>query len=98
MLQFEFGKFVVMIPFLLVVLEMNNTLTMIRFFEYRDEGLTPEIPSDCPQKLVELMKMCWKKEPEQRPVSSLSCSIFSLSNHFSNKFLMIFLNSLSTGF
>jgi insulin receptor len=41
------------------------------YFEYRDEGLTPEIPSNCPQKLVELMKMCWKKQPQQRPVSSL---------------------------
>jgi serine/threonine protein kinase len=36
----------------------------------KDEGLTPEIPSNCPQKLVELMQMCWKKQPQQRPVSS----------------------------
>jgi hypothetical protein len=39
--------------------------------EIRDKGLTPEIPSNCPQKLVELMQMCWKKQPQQRPVSSL---------------------------
>jgi hypothetical protein len=45
-------------------------------FEYRDKGLTPEIPSDCPQKLVELMQMCWKKQPQQRPVSSIFCFCF----------------------
>jgi hypothetical protein len=33
--------------------------------------MTPEIPSNCPQKLVELMQMCWKKQPQQRPVSFL---------------------------
>jgi hypothetical protein len=45
-------------------------------FEYRDKGLTPEIPSNCPQKLVELMKMCWKKQPQQRPVSFLFVCLF----------------------
>jgi hypothetical protein len=34
--------------------------------------LTPEIPEDCPEKLAQLMKMCWNKDPNQRPVSSLS--------------------------
>jgi serine/threonine protein kinase len=38
-------------------------------FEYRDKGLTPEIPSNCPQKLVEFMQMCWKIQPQQRPLS-----------------------------
>jgi hypothetical protein len=44
---------------------MNNTLIYNNdlIVEYRDEGLTPEIPSDCPEKLRELMKMCWMKEP-----------------------------------
>jgi hypothetical protein len=42
--------------------------------DYRDKYLTPEIPEDCPEKLRELMQMCWKKEPQQRPVSSLSSS------------------------
>jgi hypothetical protein len=46
----------------------------------RDEGLTPTIPEDCPPKLRELMEMCWKKDPDQRPVSS----------HFSQKTLKIF--------
>jgi hypothetical protein len=46
-------------------------------FEYRDKGLTPEIPSNCPEKLVELMQMCWKKQPQQRPVSFRHvCSVF----------------------
>jgi hypothetical protein len=44
--------------------------------QIRDEGLTPEIPSNCPQKLVELMQMCWKKQPQQRPVSSLFSLLF----------------------
>jgi hypothetical protein len=49
--------------------------------EYRDEGLTPEIPSNCPQKLVELMQMCWKKQPQQRPVSFLFvCFVFVISS------------------
>jgi len=33
----------------------------------RDEGLTPTIPKECPVVLRELMQMCWKKDPEQRP-------------------------------
>jgi predicted Ser/Thr protein kinase len=40
--------------------------------QIQSKGLTPEIPSDCPEKLRQLMEMCWKKEPEQRPVSFLS--------------------------
>jgi hypothetical protein len=54
-------------------------------FEYRDKGLTPEIPSNCPQKLAELMKMCWKKEPQQRPVSFLS----SFPLHYISLFLFV---------
>jgi hypothetical protein len=49
----------------------------MKFVEYRDKGLTPEIPSNCPQKLVELMQMCWKKQPQQRPVSFLFVSVSS---------------------
>jgi hypothetical protein len=37
---------------------------------FSDQGLTPEIPEDCPPLLRELMEKCWKKDPEQRPVSS----------------------------
>lgn len=33
----------------------------------RDQGVTPEIPSNCPPVLTELMRMCWHQDPEQRP-------------------------------
>jgi len=36
----------------------------------RDKYVTPKIPIDCPEKLRQLMKLCWKKRPDQRPVSS----------------------------
>jgi len=39
----------------------------------RDQGLTPTIPNNCPQKLHELMQMCWKKQPEQRPNFETIC-------------------------
>jgi hypothetical protein len=42
---------------------------MLNNVEYRDEGLTPKIPKDCPQILQEIMEMCWKRDPNQRPVS-----------------------------
>jgi len=32
----------------------------------RDSSLTPEIPDNCPQEIVELMKMCWAPE-SRRP-------------------------------
>jgi len=41
----------------------------------REKGLTPAIPSNCPQKLCELMQMCWKIEPEQRPNFETICSL-----------------------
>jgi hypothetical protein len=47
-------------------------LSMRRVLLPNDQGLTPKIPEDCPPKLRELMEMCWKKQPDQRPVSSLS--------------------------
>jgi hypothetical protein len=31
--------------------------------------LTPTIPNDCPSIFREVMQMCWKKDPDQRPVS-----------------------------
>jgi len=43
----------------------------------RDQYLTPKIPSNCHQKLRQLMEMCWNRQPEQRPVSS---NILSPSN------------------
>jgi len=41
----------------------------------RDQGLTPTIPSNCPEKLRQLMEMCWKKQPEQRPNFETICQI-----------------------
>jgi phosphate/sulfate permease len=35
----------------------------------RDEGFTPLIPEDCPPLLQEIMQMCWRKNPTDRPVS-----------------------------
>lgn len=33
----------------------------------RDNGLTPVIPSSCPEKLKTIMKQCWSVNPDQRP-------------------------------
>jgi predicted Ser/Thr protein kinase len=41
----------------------------------RDKFLTPEIPSDCPEKLRQLMEMCWNKDPEKRPSFEAICQI-----------------------
>jgi len=41
----------------------------------RDEGLTPEISSDCPEKLRQVMEMCWKKQTDQRPNFETICSM-----------------------
>jgi len=41
----------------------------------RDKGLTPVIPNNCPGKLRELMQMCWKKQPEQRPTFEVICTM-----------------------
>jgi hypothetical protein len=46
----------------------------------RDQGLTPEIPRECSEKLAQLMKVCWNKDPNQRPVSSFLISISIFSN------------------
>ncbi len=35
----------------------------------RDQGCTPSIPDDCDPVLAELMQMCWKVNPDDRPVS-----------------------------
>jgi hypothetical protein len=45
----------------------------------RDQYLTPKIPDNCPLLLHELMQMCWKKEPDQRPVSFILLPPSSLS-------------------
>jgi hypothetical protein len=41
----------------------------------RDKALVPKIPNDCPEKLRQIMTMCWKKQPEERPTFDLICQI-----------------------
>jgi serine/threonine protein kinase len=41
----------------------------------RDKGLTPKIPNDCPDKLRQLMEMCWTKQPNQRPNFETICEL-----------------------
>jgi serine/threonine protein kinase len=41
--------------------------------QIRDNGLTPKIPNNCPQKLRQLMEMCWNKQPQQRPTFETIC-------------------------
>ncbi len=36
----------------------------------RDEAYTPTIPESCPKVLREVMLMCWKMDPNERPVST----------------------------
>lgn len=35
----------------------------------RDQGYIPSLPDDCDPVLKELMQMCWKYNPDDRPVS-----------------------------
>jgi serine/threonine protein kinase len=44
--------------------------------EIRDKFVTPEIPSDCPEKLRQLMQMCWQQDPKQRPSFETICQMF----------------------
>jgi hypothetical protein len=43
----------------------------------RDQYLTPKIPSNCHQKLRQLMEMCWNRQPEQRPDFETICNLIS---------------------
>jgi hypothetical protein len=42
----------------------------------RDKGLKPTVPNDCPEKLHELMNLCWNPQPEQRPSFETICEMF----------------------
>jgi len=53
-----------------VDIDVNNAAVLIR-----DQGLTPEIPRKCPQKLRQVMEMCWKKQPQQRPTFDIIVAI-----------------------
>jgi len=43
----------------------------------RDQYLTPTIPKHCPQKLRQVMEMCWQRDPNQRPTFE---AIYSILN------------------
>jgi type II secretory pathway pseudopilin PulG len=43
-------------------------------FLIRDKFLKPQIPSDCPLELQEVMEMCWQIDPERRPSFEAICS------------------------
>lgn len=43
--------------------------------QIRDEGYTPAVPESCPPVLQQIMQMCWKKEPDQRPEMSTICEL-----------------------
>jgi len=45
----------------------------------RDYHLTPQIPSGCPWLLQQLMQMCWKIQPEERPNFETICMMLSSS-------------------
>jgi serine/threonine protein kinase len=46
--------------------------------QIKNTCLTPKIPNNCPDKLSHIMKLCWNKDPNNRPVSTTL--IFSSSN------------------
>jgi predicted Ser/Thr protein kinase len=41
----------------------------------RDEFLVPKIPSQCPPILAEIMQMCWKPKPDERPDFEEICKL-----------------------
>eukprot|EP00029_Vermamoeba_vermiformis_P009922 TRINITY_DN510_c0_g3_i1.p1 TRINITY_DN510_c0_g3~~TRINITY_DN510_c0_g3_i1.p1 ORF type:complete len:1064 (+),score=137.54 TRINITY_DN510_c0_g3_i1:207-3398(+) len=43
--------------------------------EIRDRGVTPSIPSNCEPVLAEIMKQCWRMDPEERPTMEQICDI-----------------------
>jgi predicted Ser/Thr protein kinase len=47
----------------------------------RDRYMTPPIPANCPQQLRELMEMCWKSDPDQRPTFETICEILAIPNN-----------------
>jgi hypothetical protein len=56
-------------------------LNWIEYFVCRDRELIPKIPEDCPTLLRDLMQMCWKQKPDERPVHSLSLSLSLSLSH-----------------
>ncbi len=46
----------------------------------RDNGVTPVIPEDCPIKLADIMRSCWKVNPSERPTVELIIEQLEMSN------------------
>ncbi len=49
--------------------EGENQLDVAR--NIKDNGYTPSIPDACDPVLKQVMEMCWKYDPAERPVSSI---------------------------
>lgn len=45
----------------------GNMDVSLVILEVCTKNIRPEIPSDCPKYLVEIMEQCWKEDPNQRP-------------------------------
>jgi predicted Ser/Thr protein kinase/uncharacterized protein YkvS len=43
--------------------------------QIRDKGLVPKIPENCPPLLREIMLLCWKQQPEERPTFQEICRL-----------------------
>jgi predicted Ser/Thr protein kinase len=41
--------------------------------QIRDKGLVPKIPENCPPLLRDVMLLCWKQQPEERPTFKEIC-------------------------
>jgi hypothetical protein len=44
--------------------------------QIRDHAITPKIPAECDPALQGLMEMCWRPDPNDRPVSCARNSSF----------------------
>jgi hypothetical protein len=60
----------------------SNKLNIQRFWllvMFRNSGLRPEIPENCPKVFRQIMEQCWEMNPRLRPVSPLSLSLSPIS-------------------
>lgn len=48
----------------------------------RDSAYTPIIPNECDPTLAELLKMCWRADPTERPVSIFVVVIICVFNEY----------------
>ena len=43
------------------------TIIFLVGVEIRDNGITPAVPDNTPQWLLDLLKLCWSINPDDRP-------------------------------